>query len=246
MSYLPFSTGDEESDLIACFILYMPRVDWFKQNVVSALSELIEPAAWVNTGSVPIEQANEWAAKMVEGLIVANFDPLPIGRVEAYAGIVTPDGWLLCDGSALSTTTYEKLFLVIGYTYGGSGGSFNLPDLTNRTVVMSGGDYALGANGGAKTVTLSEAEMPAHIHTASGTGVSDLGHSHGEVTALPNLTTIGAGAPQPTAIPGAGLTAPASANLVVTDPLISSTGGGEAHENMPPFIALNYIIYAGV
>src|ERR1051326_3139076 len=58
----------------------------------------------------------------------------PIGMVVDFAGSTAPTLWLLCFGQSLSTTTYAALFAVIGYTYGGSGANFNLPDFRGRTV----------------------------------------------------------------------------------------------------------------
>jgi microcystin-dependent protein len=90
--------------------------------------------------------------------------------------------------------------------------------------------YALGDTGGEETHTLITSETPAHSHT-------DTGHSHSEIVAAPNVTTIGVGAPEPTAIPGVGVTGIGSASL-------TSTGGNGAHNNLQPFIALNYFIVA--
>ena len=59
---------------------------------------------------------------------------VPTGSVLTFAGSAAPTGWLVCDGASLSTTAYASLFAVIGYTFGGSGGSFNLPDLRGRFV----------------------------------------------------------------------------------------------------------------
>ena len=86
-------------------------------------------------------------------------DPSPIGSIQAYGGSTAPTGWLMCDGSAVSRSTYAMLFSVIGTTYGEGDGSttFNLPDLTGKVAVGSGTDYALGSSGGKDKVTLSAA-----------------------------------------------------------------------------------------
>ena len=111
---------------------------------------------------------------------------MPAGAVIIWSGSVTPPaGYLLCDGSAQSRTTYAALFAAIGTVHGGGDGSttFNLPDLRNRFVIGAGSSYGVTNSGGSPvqttTVTvaghvLTTAEMPSHAH-----GVYDLGHTHG-------------------------------------------------------------------
>ena len=89
---------------------------------------------------------------------------MPTGMVVPYAGAVAPDGWLLCQGQAVSRTTYAQLFSVIGTTYGSGDGSttFNLPDMRGRVAV--GSDANLGQKVGAKSVSLTEAQNGRHSH----------------------------------------------------------------------------------
>lgn len=123
----------------------------------------------------------------------------PTGSISVYAASVAPNGWLLCDGSEVSRATYADLFALIGTTYGvGNGTStFNLPNLKGRVPV--GRDAAqvefdvLAETGGAKTHTLTTAEIASHSHTADGdlTAASALTtHSH---TADGDLTAASAG-----------------------------------------------------
>jgi microcystin-dependent protein len=159
----------------------------------------------------------------------------PIGAVQAFAGSAAPANWLLCDGTAVSRTTYEKLFAVTSTTYGVGDGSttFNVPDLRGRTVIMVDGAAArvtaasvnganadtLGGAGGAETHTLTNAEAPAHTHTVNTfSGVSG-----------------GAG----TRIMGT-VSAPNSTDTS------NSSGGDGAHSNTQPWLALNYIVFTGV
>jgi microcystin-dependent protein len=97
----------------------------------------------------------------------------PSGSVSLYAGATAPTGWLLCDGSAVSRTTYAELYAVVGDQYGSGDGSttFNVPNLKGKVPVgldTGDGDFAtLAQTGGAKTHTLTESEIPSHNHNAS-------------------------------------------------------------------------------
>ena len=92
---------------------------------------------------------------------------IPAGEIIAGAGNTAPPGTLLCDGSSKSKSAFPELFAAIGYTYGGSGSSFKLPDARGRCLIGSSSSYALGSKGGAAEVALTAAQMPAHKHTGS-------------------------------------------------------------------------------
>ena len=146
---------------------------------------------------------------------------IPVGSIIAYSVAAAPTGYLLCDGAAVSRSTYSALFAVLSTTYGVGDGSstFNVPDLKGRVVVGYGAgsgltSRAIAAQGGAETHTLSESEIPSHVH------------------AIPSSASAGSG---PTLDEGAG--------SIGTNPT-NATGGGGAHENMPPFTVVNYIIKA--
>lgn len=109
---------------------------------------------------------------------------VPIGSVTMFGGSSAPTGWLLCDGSAVSRTTYAALFAVISDSYGVGNGTttFNLPNLKGRVPV--GRDSTdnqfdvLGESGGAKTHTLTSAEMPSHTHTQDAHTHTQNAHKH--------------------------------------------------------------------
>jgi microcystin-dependent protein len=117
--------------------------------------------------------------------------PTPVGSFKPFGGTTAPTGWLLCDGSAVSRTTYANLFAVLGTSYGAGDGSttFNLPDTRGRTIVgKNSATFAvLGATGGAETVVADLASHthtgPSHTHTVSGTTGSDTSdHVHAGTT----------------------------------------------------------------
>lgn len=107
------------------------------------------------------------------------------GIISQFAGSVAPSGYLLCDGQSVSTTTFADLFAVIGYTYGGSDASFNVPNLQGRIPV--GRDTAqvefdtLGEASGSKTNTLVTANMAAHTHSGT-TAAETQEHTHSGTT----------------------------------------------------------------
>lgn len=169
----------------------------------------------------------------------------PTGAVLAYAGSAAPTGWLLCNGAAVSRTTYADLFAVTSTTYGiGDGATtFNLPDLLGRTAIGAGtGDaadataHALGSKTGTETHALITAELAAHSHT-----VTDAGHRHDPSVGTDFLAVNGAGT---LAMPGGGAAVePAvTTSTDTTGIVIDNAGSGTAHNNMQPSLTLNWII----
>ncbi len=190
---------------------------------------------------------------------------VPTGLISPYGGSSAPSGWLNCDGSAVSRATYSALFTAIGTTYGAGDGSttFNLPDLRGRASVGIGQgsgltNRAIGASGGEESHTLSSGEMPAHSHTVTVSdsghshGVSDPGHAHtgilGYATGDGDNLIWNPGAPRiwntsfgyATATNTTGISVNSAATGITAS--TASVGSGGSHNNMQPFLALNYII----
>ncbi len=130
---------------------------------------------------------------------------VPPGTIMDFASSTAPSGWLACDGTAVSRTTYARLFAVIGTTWGSGNGSttFNVPSLARRVLVGSGGSgtgtlgATVGSTGGSETHTITEAQLPSHTHsvpslsvsaTGSGNVLSDNGNGGGASTALVKTT----------------------------------------------------------
>lgn len=196
----------------------------------------------------------------------------PTGVVLPFAGSVLPAGWLSCDGSAVSRSTYAGLFAVIGTTYGSGNGSttFNLPNMSGNVPVGVGGAIGagLGGTGGEVNHTLIINEMPSHSHSSH-----DLGHTHtisdpGHIHSVPVLRGSADGAPNGLADNGTSVSSDGSVkigdlnNTVATATnyvnsnttgisgtntgyaaiSIDNNGGGAGHNNVQPYVALNYMI----
>lgn len=175
------------------------------------------------------------------------------GMIIPFSGSSVPSGYLLCDGSAVSRSTYSTLFGVIGTTYGSGDGSttFNVPDLRGRVpagkdnmggsaasrltgTTMSPDGNTLGASGGEQTHTLTIAELASHGHDVRGTN-----------NGIYN-TTVGLKDNNCINIQGDdnanGGTSGLVTNNSASNPYVGSTGSSSAHNNVQPSLILNYII----
>jgi microcystin-dependent protein len=109
--------------------------------------------------------------------MTTNFVPCGVIIPLSYQALTIPEGFLLCDGSSYTTTNYQNLFALIGYTYGGSGSTFNIPDLRDKRGYMDS-NYSLGTISGANSITLNESQLPQHTHNVNSSSYS-VTHSHG-------------------------------------------------------------------
>lgn len=233
---------------------------------------------WGQVATAGIADSAVTSAKIADGTIVlADLAAalqeflVPVGSINAWSTNTAPTGWQLCDGTAVSRTTYAALFAVIGETYGAGDGSttFNLPNLKGRAIVGRDSSQTefdtLAETGGAKTVTLSSSEIPSHTHTIT--------HDHGTHSHSASLVIDSAGSHNHTlTVTSGGLTAASGTAAVgITNESLNTTGtagthshsstltiaastsitftgnsgptgGGGAHNNLQPYIVLNYII----
>lgn len=158
----------------------------------------------------------------------------PTGTIMQYAGATAPGSWLLCQGQAVSRSTYAPLFGVLGTRYGAGDGTstFNLPDMRGRVPVgLDGGQVefnALGKAGGAKTHTLTEAEMPAHTHSVDG----PIGAVLSGTSREPGMGGSN----------GAGYTPWFGSGWDAQPARFQTRGADAPHNNLQPYLVLNYII----
>lgn len=190
----------------------------------------------------------------------------PVASTISYAGETPPEGWLICDGSAISRSGYADLFGVIGETFGSGDGSttFNLPDLETRVAVGKGTGKVLGSKGGAMNMTptgsvqnktLSLSQVPSHTHTTA---------PHNHVSAYIKSSCIiigGTTSPRQVIIPGCGGGLGTTCYELQQTPYASDTssitvcstgsGGDLSHDHSftsdpvsveQPYTVLNYII----
>lgn len=184
-----------------------------------------------------------------------------IGEVRNFGGDFAPLGWSFCNGQSLSIAAYQALFVLIGTTYGGDGvTTFNVPDLRGRVAVGTGQgpglpNVILGEKAGAESVTLNLNNLPAHTHVVT--------------PAKPSFATSVSGAQATTHTPTTGLSIAAAGYMAAgsfvenlgfnnetptvklnpgTVDLSSltiangATGSSQAHNNMQPYLTVNFII----
>jgi len=227
--YLTPSTLPAE---LTCRVLFIPDdVDWIAQ-VYGAVESLTFASAWTEYGAVTPQQAAEAMGDMFEKMLSNVRGCRMVAEVILWAGAGAPSdpNLLLCDGTHYSDADYPELWSAIGLTYGGTGSTdFAVPDLQGKVAMGESGSHAIGTTGGSETVTLTTAELPSHTHT-------DTGHTHVDGNAIASVAQTPV-VPIPAAVPGVGVTGTGSANL-------TNTGGGGAHENMQPYLTMNFYIQA--
>ena len=153
-----------------------------------------------------------------------------IGEIRMFGGNFAPVGWAFCNGALIPISENDALFNLIGTTYGGDGqNTFALPDLQSRVPIHVGPGFALGQSGGTESVTLTTSQIPAHSHVPqannnAGSNASPLGSVW--ASSNPVLNNYSNVAPTLNMDPAA----------------IGASGGSQPHDNMIPFLVINFII----
>lgn len=237
-------------------VLSPTGVDW--QNVIPYIELSVGPQGQTPQIMLPREPITATTYSLISGSIIdgavsqgsvaPGLGLVPSGTLLAFAGTNVPLGWLLCNGASVSRSTYPNLFTAIGTTWGSlDGGSFNLPDMRGRTAIGAGQGTGLTNRNVADTFgeeahVLTVAEMPSHTH-----GVTDPGHNHSQNAHSHSYNDpSGGGSSWGGSSSGyhsgqTGLTT-ATNNPATTGITLQNSGGGQAHNNMPPSAVVNYII----
>lgn len=157
-----------------------------------------------------------------------------VGEIRMFAGNFAPAGWAHCDGQLLPISENETLFQLIGTTYGGDGQStFALPNLQSRIPIHMGqgaglSNRILAETGGAEQVTLTVNQTPAHTHAMLGS--LNIGQQSAPAGNMPARTI------------GADIYARDTPNINMAASVVSAVGGSQPHDNMQPFLCVNFII----
>jgi microcystin-dependent protein len=155
-----------------------------------------------------------------------------IGEVRLVGFSFAIDGWAFCNGAVQSIAQNEALFNLIGTIYGGDGvQTFNLPDLQGRIPIHQGSNgvstYVIGQMGGVESVTVGINQYPSHNHSLMGST-----NTTGSNSATNNVVNNGLTA----------YTTDVPASAMLSQMVGASGGGNQPHENLQPFLAMNWII----
>jgi len=158
-----------------------------------------------------------------------------LAEIIMFGGNFAPRGWAFCDGQLLPISQYSALFSILGTTFGGDGRTtFALPDMRGRVPVHPGNgpgltDRRLGQKSGSETVTLTVSQIPSHNHTIGATeedGNTNEANNH--ILANSQVNMYYNGEPE--------------GGIALRSNSVRNTGGGQSHNNMQPFLCVNFII----
>ena len=156
-----------------------------------------------------------------------------LGEIIVVGFNFAPIGWAECNGQILAISQNQALFALVGTIYGGDGQqTFALPDLRGRTPLHQGqgpglSNYVIGQVGGVEEVTLTVNQMPSHNHTVAGSAnTGTLASPSGNIWATQARAAVYS----------------SSGNTVMAPGVLGTAGGGQPHDNVSPYLAMNYII----
>jgi microcystin-dependent protein len=183
--------------------------------VTGALALLAEAENWEEFGDATPDDMAQFFADVLDDYAMSSFRN--VGMIVSYClDVAVPAGWLLLNGQTVAQADYPELANVVPTSWI-SGSNIVLPDARNRFLVSSGPGLTTGTVGGANTHTLAAGEMPVHNHTYLSPGTPALVASPGEILAATQGSTANTG----------------------------NAGSGQAHNNMPSYLAIRWWIYAG-
>lgn len=215
-----FRTGNDGVTGHAVLIsLSVPSALWFQRELSDLLADMTYEDNWQQDGTVTIAEATQAAQDMYW-----SFAPM-VGQLMPIITASIPDNMLECDGTTYNRVDYPALYEVLSSAFIIDADTFRVPDLRGRTVIGAGTGTGLttrivGASGGEETHTLTVAEMPAHHHAYDPIVINDV-----------DLEDLGL--PQGNA-----------AQILPGTENTYDEGGGEAHNNMQPFLVLRWGVIA--
>lgn len=220
-------------------------------------------------GQTPITGTLQMGGNKISGMAdgTVSTDAATVGQLATVNSVITgtiqmwpttsaPSGYLLCDGTAVSRTTYAALFAIVGTAFGiGDGSStFNLPNYSDRLPIGKGTiASSIGSTGGSK-----DAIVVSHNHTAT-TSISDPGHSHGvsdpghshsiggtyQAYGSPNISAVlTAISSQNTGGATTGISINGATTGISASTSVASSGSSGTNANLPPYLGINFIIKA--
>ena len=152
-----------------------------------------------------------------------------VGEIRMFGGNFAPAGWMFCDGQQLPISENETLFQLIGTTYGGDGQeTFNLPNLQSRVPIHQGNGFILAEAAGVESVTLTTQQIPVHTHPFLAAATAG-----NETNAQNNL-------PANSSVVEFYVNIAPDANMNAA--AITPAGGSQPHENLQPYLCINFII----
>jgi microcystin-dependent protein len=215
VSRFAWLTPDDIPDTVTCRVISFPDSEEWLATLSGALLLLTEEQNWEEFGSVSPEAAAAAMWDMWEDFVSGGC--MRVGDLKASLRVSDYGPcWLECDGTLYQVADYPELYDQIGNTFGGvAGTSFRVPDLSGRAVIGEQGGVPQGSYVGSATHTLTASEMPQHSHSEQ--GVTLAASAIGEI--------------------------PATA-LISSPTVTGNAGGGQAHNNVPPSMAVTWLIKA--